>query len=130
MQQDTTSTQPAGTVVNQNPSGGTMVDPGSKVTIFVSGAASVPNVVGLNVQSAQTSLQSAGFKVNVQTVAGPADTVPGNVWQQNPNANTTAPQGATVTILVQPQASAPATPTNTSTGSPTATPSGPANGGF
>ena len=130
VQQDTTSTQPAGTVVNQNPSGGTMVDPGSKVTIFVSGAASVPNVVGLNVQSAQTSLQSAGFKVNVQTVAGPADTVPGNVWQQNPNANTTAPQGATVTILVQPQASAPATPTNTSTGSPTATPSGPANGGF
>ena len=130
VQQDTTSTQPAGTVVNQNPSGGTMVDPGSKVTIYVSGAASVPNVVGLNVQSAQTSLQSAGFKVNVQTVAGPADTVPGNVWQQNPNANTTAPQGATVTILVQPQASAPATPTNTSTGSPTATPSGPANGGF
>jgi len=130
VQQDTTSTQPAGTVVNQDPSGGTMVDPGSKVTIFVSGAASVPNVVGLNVQSAQTSLQSAGFKVNVQTVAGPADTAPGNVWQQNPNANTTAPQGATVTILVQPQASAPATPSNTSTGSPTATPSGPATGGF
>jgi serine/threonine-protein kinase len=44
VQQDTTSTQPAGTVVNQNPAGGTMVEPGSKVTIFVSGAAGVPSV--------------------------------------------------------------------------------------
>ena len=127
-QQDTTSTQPAGTVVNQNPVGGTMVEPGSKITIYVSGAASVPNVVGLSDQSAQTSLQSAGFKVSVQTVAGPANTAPGSVWQQNPNANTTAPQGATITILVQPAASAPPTPTDS--GSPSVTPSGPANGGF
>ena len=127
-QQDTTSTQPAGTVVNQNPVGGTMVEPGSKITIYVSGAASVPNVVGLSEQSAQTSLQSAGFKVSVQTVAGPANTAPGSVWQQNPNANATAPQGATVTILVQPEASAPATPTDS--GSPSPTASGPANGGF
>jgi eukaryotic-like serine/threonine-protein kinase len=127
-QQDTTSTQPAGTVVNQNPVGGTMVEPGSKIIIYVSGAAGVPNVVGLSEQSAQTSLQSAGFQVSVQTVAGPANTAPGSVWQQNPNANTTAPQGATVTILVQPEASAPPTPTDS--GSPSVTPSGPANGGF
>ena len=127
-QQDTTSTQPAGTVVNQSPGGGTMVEPGSKITIYVSGAASVPNVVGLSEQSAQTSLQSAGFKVNVQTVAGPANTAPGSVWQQNPNASATAPQGATVTILVQPAASAPPTPTDSGSASPTA--SGPANAGF
>jgi eukaryotic-like serine/threonine-protein kinase len=129
VQQDTTSTQAAGTVVNQNPSGGTMVDPGSKITIFVSGAASVPNVVGLSEQSAQASLQSAGFKVNVQTVAGPANTVPGNVWQQNPNANATAAPGTTVTILVQPAASPTVSPSSSS-GSPSPTPSGPANGGF
>ena len=127
-QQDTTSTQPAGTVVNQSPGGGAMVKPGSKIIIYVSGAASVPNVVGLSEQSAQTSLQSAGFQVNVQTVAGPANTAPGSVWQQNPNASATAPQGATVTILVQPAASAPPTPTDS--GSPSPTPSGPANAGF
>jgi eukaryotic-like serine/threonine-protein kinase len=128
VQQDTTSTQPAGTVVNQDPAGGTMVEPGSKITLFVSGAASVPNVVGLSEASAQASLQSAGFKVTVQTVAGPANTAPGDVWQQNPNANATAPQGTTVTILVQPQASAPPTtptdttsPTVTATGTPTPT---------
>jgi len=128
VQQDTTSTQAAGTVVNQNPAGGTMVDPGSKITIFVSGAASVPNVVGLSEQSAQASLQSAGFKVNVQTVAGPANTVPGNVWQQNPNANATAAPGTTVTILVQPAASTPSP--SSGSGSPSPTPSGPATSGF
>ncbi len=128
VQQDTTSTQPAGTVVNQDPAGGTLVEPGSKITLSVSGAASVPNVVGLSEASAQASLQSAGFKVTVQTVAGPANTAPGDVWQQNPNANATAPQGSTVTILVQPQASAPpttptdtASPTVTATGTPTPT---------
>ena len=123
VQQDTTSTQPAGTVVNQDPAGGTLVEPGSKITLSVSGAASVPNVVGLSEASAQASLQSAGFKVTVQTVAGPANTAPGDVWQQNPNANATAPQGTTVTILVQPQASAPPT-TPTDTASPTVTASG------
>jgi eukaryotic-like serine/threonine-protein kinase len=129
VRQDTTSTQPAGTVVNQNPAGGTMVDPGSTITISVSGAASVPNVVGLSEPSAQASLQSAGFKVSVQTVAGPANTVPGNVWQQNPNANTTVAPGTTVTILVQPEASAPPT-TPSGSGSASAPASGPPNGGF
>jgi serine/threonine-protein kinase len=117
VQQDTTSTEPAGTVVSQNPAGDSQVAPGSKVTIYVSGAASVPNVVGLSQQSAQTSLQSAGFKVNVQTVAGPAGTNPGSVWQQNPAANATAAPGTNVNILVQP--AAPPTPTPTPTPSPT-----------
>ncbi len=93
IQQDTTSTQPSGTVVNQSPTGGTKVTPGSKVTIYVSGATSVPNVVGLPQASAQTSLQSAGFKVNVQTATGPAGTAPGTVWQQNPGGSSTAAPG-------------------------------------
>ncbi len=117
VQQDTTSTEPAGTVVSQNPAGDSLVAPGSKVTIYVSGAASVPNVVGLSEQSAQTSLQSAGFKVNVQTVAGPAGTAPGSVWQENPAANATAAPGTSVNILVQPAASPSPTPTPTPSGS-------------
>ena len=121
VQQDTTSTEPAGTVVSQNPAGDSQVAPGSKVTIYVSGAASVPNVVGLSEQSAQTSLQSAGFKVNVQTVAGPAGTTPGQVWQQNPAANATAAPGTSVNILVQPAASP--------SPSPSATPSPTGSGG-
>jgi serine/threonine protein kinase/beta-lactam-binding protein with PASTA domain len=127
---DTTSTQPAGTVVGQDPAPNTQVPPGSKVTILVSGAVSVPNVVGLSTASAEASLQSSGFTVTVEPVAGPAGTAPGNVWQQTPTAQTTAPQGTTVKILVQPAASPTGSPT--APGSPTANPTAsgsPAAGG-
>jgi serine/threonine-protein kinase len=126
VKQDTTSTQPAGTVVNQDPAPNTQVPAGSKITIFVSGAASVPNVVGLSVASAEASLQSAGFSVKVETVAGPAGTGAGNVWQQTPTASTTAAQGTTVQILVQPNASPTGSPT--APGSPTVSGSPPADG--
>jgi serine/threonine-protein kinase len=127
VQQDAASTEPAGTVVSQTPVGNSQVAPGSKVTIYVSGATSVPNVVGLSLASAQTSLQSAGFKVNVTTVAGPAGTAAGNVWQQNPAANATEAPGTSVTILVQPAA---ATPPPTAPASPTPTGSGGTGTGF
>jgi serine/threonine-protein kinase len=127
VQQDTTSTEPSGTVVNQTPLGGTSVAPGSKVTIYVSGAANVPNVVGLPESGAQASLQSNGFKVNVVTTAGPAGTTPGNVWQQTPAANTSQTQGTSVTILVQPQA---ATPSPSPSPTPSPTGSGGLGGGF
>jgi serine/threonine-protein kinase len=130
---DTTSTQAAGTVVNQSPGPNTQAPPGSQVTIFVSAAASVPDVRGLPQASAEASLQSSGFKVTAETVAGPAGTAPGTVWQQTPNASTTAAQGSTVTILVQPAAatpsgspSAPASPTGS--GSPPAGGQGGGNG--
>jgi serine/threonine-protein kinase len=127
VKQDTTSTQTAGTVVNQDPSPNTQVQAGSKVTIFVSGAASVPNVVGLSVASAEASLQSSGFKVTVETVAGPDGTAAGSVWKQTPPAQTTSPQGTTVTILVQPAATPTGSPS--APASPTAGGSPPADGG-
>jgi eukaryotic-like serine/threonine-protein kinase len=131
-QQDTTSTQPSGTVVSQSPGPGTLAAPGSKVVLSVSGAASVPNVVGLSAQSAQASLQSAGFKVNVQTVSGPAGTTPGNVWQQNPSSGATAAPGTTVTILVQPAATqSPSPPPSSQSPNPTGSPNpGQGGGGF
>ena len=121
VQQDPTSTEPAGTVVNQNPVGNTMVDPGSKVTITVSGAATVPNVVGLSEQSAQASSAAERGLQGERRNRGLAGTTPGNVWQENPSANSTAAPGTTVTILVQPQASP------SPTGSPTAPPSATTN---
>jgi beta-lactam-binding protein with PASTA domain len=127
VQTDATSTLPSGTVANQSPTGGTSVAPGSKVTIFVSGATPVPNVVNLSQQSAQASLQSAGFKVSVQTIAGPPGTTPGNVWQQNPAATTTEAPGTTVTILVQPAATQSPSPPPTS---PSPTPTGSGGIGF
>ena len=125
VQTDTTSTEPSGTVVNQSPIGGTKVGPGSKVTIFVSGGTSVPNVVGVPASSAVTLLQNDGFKVNQITAAGPNGTNPGTVWQQSPNANTPAAGGSTVNIYIQPQA---ATQSPSPPPSPTASPT--ASGGF
>jgi eukaryotic-like serine/threonine-protein kinase len=126
VQQDNTSTEPSGTVVNQSPVGGTSVAAGSKVTIFVSGGTAVPNVVGVPASSAVTLLQNEGFKVNQITTAGPAGTTPGNVWQQSPNANTPEPSGSTVNIYIQPAAATPS-PTPSSPSS-TPTPSGSAPG--
>jgi eukaryotic-like serine/threonine-protein kinase len=119
VQTDTTSTEPSGTVVNQSPVGGTKVAPGSKVTIFVSGGANVPNVVGVPASSAVTLLQNDGFKVNPIMAAGPAGTNPGTVWQQTPAANTAAAGGSTVNIYIQPQASPSPSPPASPTASPT-----------
>ncbi|HTX28869.1 MAG TPA: Stk1 family PASTA domain-containing Ser/Thr kinase [Streptosporangiaceae bacterium] len=122
IQTDATSTQPSGTVVNQSPLGGTKVAPGSSVTIFVSGGANVPSVLGLPGPSAITLLQNQGFKVNQVTAAGPNGTTPGDVWHQNPPGNSTEAAGSTVTIYIQPSASpSPA---------PSPTPSPTFSGGF
>jgi beta-lactam-binding protein with PASTA domain/tRNA A-37 threonylcarbamoyl transferase component Bud32 len=107
----------AGQVTNQNPLPGTQVQAQSTVTITVcGGGVAVPNVQGLSLQSAEASLTSAGFKTAVQTIAGPAGTQPGFVWQQNPSSGN-EPAGYTIKLLVQPAASPSPTPTPP-TGSP------------
>jgi eukaryotic-like serine/threonine-protein kinase len=118
---DPTSTQPAGTVISQNPSGGTAA-PGSTVTLTYSGgASSVPSVIGDSQQTAQQILTTAGFSVSVQQGSGPAQYANGTVFDQQPNANSTAAKGATVTIFVQNGASPSPTPTPTSSPTPTST---------
>jgi eukaryotic-like serine/threonine-protein kinase len=101
---DTASTQPKGTVTKQNPPGNTSVNPGSKVTISVSGGGvNVPSVVGDSASTAQTILQGDGFKVDPKTVTGPSSATPGDVFQQTPSGNSSVPQGSTVTIYIAAQ---------------------------
>jgi serine/threonine-protein kinase len=108
---DPTSAKPAGTVVRQNPAAGTLLAPNSPVTIYVSGGGTqVQSTVGDPKATAVSILQNEGFKVQVITVAGPAGSTPGNVFQQTPSSGT-LPQGSTVTIYV---ASTP-TPTQSAT---------------
>ena len=102
--------------------------PGSTVTIWVSGGGTqVQNVVGDPQNTAIQILQGQGFKVHTIVTAGPADSTPGNVFQQTP-ANGTLAAGSTVTIYVAstpaptPSATTP-TPTPSAT-TPTPTPSG------
>jgi eukaryotic-like serine/threonine-protein kinase len=125
---DVASTQPANQVLRTNPSGGTVVQPASSVTLFVStGGSNVPGVTALPLASAELELKNDGFSYVVDYSAGPAGTQPGYVWQQNPSANTPGVPGhTTITLYVQPTVSttAPATPTTAppTTAPPTTTP--------
>jgi serine/threonine-protein kinase len=120
---DPNSTAPKGQVTKQDPSSGN-VPPGTTVTIYVSGGAvTVPPVIGDSASTAEQILQNAGFNVVPKTVTGaPSGTVPGNVFQQNPTGNSSAAQGATVTIFIAAQSATPsASPTPSAT--PSASPS-------
>lgn len=91
---------PTGEVVDSNPSGGSAVAPGTKVTLSVSnGTSSVPNVVGQSESKAKSTLKKAGFKVRVtyRTTSSDPD---GTVLDQNPGSGSKQTPGATITIFV------------------------------
>ena len=118
------SSKPAGTVVQQNPVGGTKVNPNSTVVLDVSGGGTtVQSVVGLQADSAESVLKSQGLRVNPVELPGPTGTAPGTVWRQQPVANATVTPGTSITIWVQPAPSTSPTQTGspTATGSPTST---------
>jgi len=108
------SSQPAGTVVTQDPSAGEMVQQTSTITISVVEAAptpstvTVPNVIGLTRGSATAVLKNVGFHVTVAVQAECDSTDPacdarkGIVWSQSPGAGAEATSGSTVTIVVNP----------------------------
>ena len=113
---DSTSSQPAGTVTKQTPSGNAQVSPGSAVTISVSGGGvTVQSVVGDSAATAVSVLQGQGFLV-VTKQGTQAGATPGDVFAQTPAGNTSAPQHSQVTIYVQSQ---PASPTASPTPSAT-----------
>ncbi len=109
------SEQPAGTVVAQDPDGGSSAQQTSTVTIQVAEAASptpeiaiVPNVIGSTRGSASAQLRNAGFRVTIsyQQECDPNDADcdyrSGVVWAQSPAAGAQAEVGSTVTIVVNP----------------------------
>ena len=125
---DPTSTQQAGTVISQSPSGGTAAA-GSTVTLTYSGGAiSVPSVIGDSQQTANQILTTAGFAVSVQQGSGPSQYANGTVFQEVPGSGS-APKGSTVVIYVQNGASPSPSPTPTPTPSVTGSAPG-GQGGF
>jgi eukaryotic-like serine/threonine-protein kinase len=95
------SEQPVGTVLAQEPKGGQQVEVGTQVRINVSQGvrpATVPPVVGDPFETAQSKLAAAGFQVRRLDVdsSEPA----GTVVDQDPDANTSASPGATITLSV------------------------------
>lgn len=97
---DGSSGQTPGTVVGQDPTGGTSVAKGSSVDLIVAArsGASVPDVTGSDQATARSKLESLGFNVNS---SGAESTQPeGTVIDQDPQPGTSVPAGSTVTIIV------------------------------
>jgi serine/threonine-protein kinase len=81
------------------------VKKGSRVQISVSlgpnaTTTQVPDVVGQDQQTATTTLQDAGFEVQVINVPATDPSQNGNVVDEQPGGGSRAPQGSTVTIYV------------------------------
>jgi eukaryotic-like serine/threonine-protein kinase len=91
-----------GRVVSQDPPGGSLISPDTRVTLEVGEEArtvAVPDVVGLDQTSAEAQLRDAGLNFRVQESEDA--TVPeGRVLSQNPAAGLQVNRGSTVTIVV------------------------------
>lgn len=96
------SDKPYGTVIDENPAGGSQGHQGDTVTLTVStgpAPVTVPDVTGDTRAAAVRTLQQAGFAVT--TTQEPSDSVPaGNVTRTDPTAGTRAAKGSTVTVYV------------------------------
>ena len=94
--------QPEGTVIEQDPRGGTQAEQGSTVTLAVSlgpAPVDVPAVAGLKLNKARKKLKKAGFDVQVDSAF--SDSVPaGRVIRSEPAEGTTLAAGETVTLVV------------------------------
>ncbi|MFG3496115.1 Stk1 family PASTA domain-containing Ser/Thr kinase [Streptomyces sp. NPDC047928] len=89
-----------GTVLSQNPPGGSEQEKGSTVTITVSKQeqVNVPPVTGNLFDDAKSQLETLEFQVARQDVD--SDQPAGTVIEQNPKGNEKAPKGSQVTLKV------------------------------
>ena len=106
--QQVTTTNPAGTVINQSPSPSsgadpdpTCVAPGTAVSLTVAvSPVTVPNVVGLSQSAATAALTAVGLTAGTVTSQNSTSVPSGTVLSQNPAAGATANPGAAVALVV------------------------------
>lgn len=94
-------TVPKGSVIRTDPAAGTEISVGSTVKILVSSGtakATVPALIGVQLDSALSRLESAGLSANV--VQQDASVPAGEVVNQSPTAGTKVKKGSQVTIFV------------------------------
>ena len=97
------STEPAGTVVDQQPDGGGTAPAGSTITLSVSKGPTeqpVPDVTNQAEGDAVATLEASGFTANVVREPTEDPNLDGFVISQEPPGGGSAPQGSAVTIVV------------------------------
>jgi eukaryotic-like serine/threonine-protein kinase len=111
----------ANQVLASDPEAATEVQVGDRITLTVAeGPIEVPNVVNSQEDEARSTLEDAGFNVNVIDDPG-ADAEAGTVVAQNPSGGSQAQPDDTVTITVsrRPEETESPSPTESPTESPT-----------
>jgi serine/threonine-protein kinase len=91
----------AGTILSTDPLPGTSVPKGTVINVVLSKGpvlVDVPNVVGMDVETATTTLQAAGFQVT--TVNKLPVAILNKVYSQNPAAGSKAPKGSVITLEI------------------------------
>jgi len=103
-QEDTSSTEPKGTIIAQDPSASPPPQaPGTTITLTVSMGPQlvpVPPVTNFDFATAEATLTTAGFKYNAVQQDTPNSNEDGIVLKQTPAGNQQAAPGSTVTIYV------------------------------
>lgn len=97
------SGEPAGTVLTQSPRAGAELRKGGSVTLTVSTGpadAQVPDVTGLDEESARLELESAGFEVRVTEESTDDPSQDGVVVRQSPSGGSAQAEGSVVTLVV------------------------------
>jgi len=100
---DQDSTEPADTVLAQDPSANASAPKGSTITLTVSKGpqtTQVPDVTTLDRDTATTTLEQSGFKVKVVRKPTNDPSQENVVFDQSPAPNARAKAGSTVTIFV------------------------------
>ncbi len=100
---DVDSDEPKGTVVGQNPAGNTTAAKGSTITLSVSKGPTtveVPEVTGLDLATARSTLRAVGFKVTVTFIDTDDQALEGLVAAQDPIGGTQAEPASTVALEV------------------------------
>ena len=103
VRRDVDASEPEGTVVDQDPSPGALIPPGSRVSVSVSTGQSttaVPDVRGLDEGSAQATLENEGWEVVIRDTPTQNPDEDGVVISQTPPPGEQAEPGARVTLFV------------------------------
>ena len=96
-------TEPADTVISQNPTPATEVPRGSTVRLFISTgptAVTVPDLRGLTVDEATALLSDQGLEVGTVDEVDDPETEKGKIIDSNPGPNTSVAPGTKITLRV------------------------------
>jgi eukaryotic-like serine/threonine-protein kinase len=103
VQSRSSATVPVGVVISTEPSGGTVTQMGTPVTVFVSSGpaqVTVPSLTGQSEAEAKASLRAVGLQAGAVTKEASPGQTPGTVLSQSPAAESSTTPGARVGLVV------------------------------